>query len=78
MKHLSVAPIKGSLLALPTNSRLGWKGLPGTNSLAYNGKSVNYGRNKFHDTGPLTSKGLISSPLQCSQIIFVSEQPPPF
>jgi hypothetical protein len=25
----------GSLLALPTNIRLGWKGLPGTNALAY-------------------------------------------
>jgi hypothetical protein len=23
------------LLALPSNSRLGWKGLPGTNTLAY-------------------------------------------
>jgi len=41
------------LLALPTNTRLGWKGLPGTNTLAYY-KSVNYGRNKFYDTAPLT------------------------
>jgi hypothetical protein len=24
-----------SLVALPTNNRLGWKGLPGTNSQAY-------------------------------------------
>jgi hypothetical protein len=27
------------LLALPTNIRLGWKGLPGTNALAYYEKS---------------------------------------
>ncbi len=25
----------GRLLAVPTNTRLGWKGLPGTNTLAY-------------------------------------------
>jgi hypothetical protein len=29
------APLQGRLLALPTNIRLGWKGLPGTNALAY-------------------------------------------
>ncbi len=33
MKQLSGAPIQGGLLALPTNFRLDWKGLPGT--LAY-------------------------------------------
>ncbi len=31
--NLSGAPLKP--LALPTNIRLGWKGLPGTNTLAY-------------------------------------------
>ncbi len=31
MKHLSGA----TLLALPTNIRLGWKGLPGTNTPAF-------------------------------------------
>ncbi len=39
VKHLSDAPLKGRLLALPTNIRLGWKGLPGTNILAYYEKS---------------------------------------
>jgi hypothetical protein len=30
---------------LPANTRLGWKGLPGTNTLAYyKNQSVNYGR----------------------------------
>ncbi len=35
VKHLSGAPLYGNLLALPTNIRLGWKGLSGTNALAY-------------------------------------------
>jgi hypothetical protein len=32
------APLLGRILALPTNIRLGWKGLPGTNALAYSKK----------------------------------------
>jgi hypothetical protein len=35
VKHLSGAPLKGKLLTLPPNIRLGWKSLPGTNALAY-------------------------------------------
>ncbi len=35
VKHLSGAPLKGSLLALPTSNRLSFKGLPGANTLAY-------------------------------------------
>jgi len=35
VKHPSGAPLSGRLLASPTNSRLGWKGLAGTNTLAY-------------------------------------------
>ncbi len=35
VKHLSGAPLQGRLLTLPTNLRLGLKGLPGTNILAY-------------------------------------------
>jgi hypothetical protein len=35
VKHLSDGPLKGRLLALLINIRLGWKGLPGTNALAY-------------------------------------------
>jgi hypothetical protein len=34
---LSGAPLLGRLLASPTTIRLGWKGLPGTNTLAYYG-----------------------------------------
>ncbi len=33
------------------NTRLGRKGLPGTNTLAFM-ETVNYDRNKFYDTGP--------------------------
>ncbi len=29
------APLQGRILALPTNIRLGWKGLPGKNTIAY-------------------------------------------
>jgi len=29
------APLLGRLLVFPTNNRLDWKGLPGTNTLAY-------------------------------------------
>ncbi len=35
MKHLSGAPLNGKLLALPTNIRLDWKGLPFANAIAY-------------------------------------------
>ncbi len=35
MKHLSGAPLCSGLLALHTNTRLGWKSLQGTNALAY-------------------------------------------
>ncbi len=35
VKHLSGAPFYGRFLTLTTNIRLGWKGLPGTNALAY-------------------------------------------
>jgi hypothetical protein len=33
--YLTGAPLLGKLLALPKNIRLGWKGLSGTNTLAY-------------------------------------------
>jgi len=35
VKHLSGAPLKGRFLSLPSNNRLGWKGLPGANTLAH-------------------------------------------
>ncbi len=49
MKHLSGAPLQGRLLASLTNIRLGWRGLPGTNTLAY--YDINYDRKKFYSTG---------------------------
>jgi hypothetical protein len=39
------------LLALPTNIRLGWKGLPGINALALFKNFVNYVRKKFYRIG---------------------------
>ena len=38
VKPLSGAPLKGRPLSLPTNIRQGWRGLPGTNALAYSEK----------------------------------------
>ncbi len=35
VKHLSGAPLSDRLLAVSTNNRLGWKGLPGANALAH-------------------------------------------
>ncbi len=35
MKHLSGVPLKGRLLTLPSNTRLGWKSLQGRNTPAY-------------------------------------------
>jgi len=35
VKHLSGVPIKGRLLALPTNNRLGRKDLPEASTLGY-------------------------------------------
>jgi hypothetical protein len=39
VKHLSDAPLKVKLVALPANIRLSWKGLAGTIALAYYEKS---------------------------------------
>jgi hypothetical protein len=43
------------VVALPTNIKLGWKGLPGTSTSLLQ-KSVNYGCKKFYSTGPRTLK----------------------
>jgi hypothetical protein len=51
LKHLSGAPLWVRLLALPTNIRLDWKGLPGTNTLAYYKKIITYVRKKFYNIG---------------------------
>ncbi len=43
----------GRLLALPANIRLGRKGLPGTNTLAYLAQLVNYNCNFLYKSCPL-------------------------
>jgi hypothetical protein len=45
---------RNKLECLPLNTRLGWKGFPGTNTLAYYGNHElqPYSRNKFFDTCP--------------------------
>ncbi len=55
IKHISavINGFRNKLEHLYLNTRLGWKGLPGTNTLA-----VNYGRNKFYDTGPWRVKNV--------------------
>jgi hypothetical protein len=47
VKHFSGAPLYGRLLGSPTNIRLGWKGLPRTNALAYSATVVSYERKMF-------------------------------
>jgi hypothetical protein len=37
------APLQGGFLIFPTNNRLGWKGFPGSNTLACYKHLVNYG-----------------------------------
>jgi hypothetical protein len=51
VEHLK-GPSFRSALALFANIRLGWKGLPGTNTLAHYEKSVNYGCKKFYRIAP--------------------------
>jgi hypothetical protein len=42
-------------LAFLANIRLGWKGLPRTNTLAYD-ELINYGHKKFYKIGPRMEK----------------------
>jgi len=50
--HLSGIPLYSSLLVLPTNIRLGWKGLRGINTLGYyKEKFINYDLKKFNSIG---------------------------
>jgi hypothetical protein len=46
---LSGAPLQSRPLTLPTNNRLGWRGLPVTNTVDYFKKSVNYNCKKFYN-----------------------------
>ncbi len=52
VKHLSGAPLLGIILTLPTNIRLGCKGLLVTNTLAYYKHSYITGVNFFVTLGP--------------------------
>ncbi len=45
--YLSGAPLYGRLLTLPTIIRPGWKGLKGTNTLAYFAAAVGDEERKF-------------------------------
>jgi hypothetical protein len=55
-----VENLKGALLgkapASHANIILGWKGLPGTNTLTYYKKFVNFDCKKFYNIGPWWSK----------------------
>jgi hypothetical protein len=51
LKYLSSAPLSGRVLAFLTNSRLGWRGLPGTNTNSLR-KFVTSGCKKFYNIGP--------------------------
>ncbi len=48
MYRLLGLPLLVRLLALPSNIRLGRKGLPGTNALAYSGSLVSYEENNVY------------------------------
>ncbi len=51
VNHLSNEPLQGRLLALPTNIKLGQKGLTGTNTLTYYNKFVNKKCKKSYNIG---------------------------
>ncbi len=59
--HFLGAPLKGRLMALSTNIRLGWKDLPRTSALA------SYGRKKFYSIGPWMSLQATKLSLQASE-----------
>jgi hypothetical protein len=52
VKYLSHVSPKGKVLALPTNNRLDWKGLPEEKHPSLLRKFVNYGQKKFYNIGP--------------------------
>ncbi len=59
MKNHTDTPLLGRLLALPTNIRLSWKGLQGTNTLA------------FYKTSQLTAvRSFITLAPDMQQVIF--------
>jgi hypothetical protein len=46
-EYLSGETLWDRFLALPTNIRLGWKGLKGANTLAYRNLFINYDEKTF-------------------------------
>jgi len=66
------SPLEGSFLTLPTNIRLGWKILPGTNTLAYLKKLLIMGVKCFISSSPgvyvlklFSSSHAIQNKLEC-------------
>ncbi len=58
--------LKGSLMALPTNVRLVWKGLSGTNTLAYYGTRKLWTKMFYNKVTNFTSK------LECFHLVTLS------
>ncbi len=56
LKHLSSDPLQVMFLALPTNIRLNWKSLPGTNTVAYYEHSKITAVKSFITLGPSGGK----------------------
>ncbi len=52
VKHLAGAPIQGKPMDLPTNIRLGWKGLQGQKRSSLLQKFITYGRKMFMKSTP--------------------------
>jgi hypothetical protein len=67
VEHVIDAPLYGRLLALPTNIRLGWKGLTGTKTLAYYEHLQITDEKSFITLGPgrlrTKQQGLMSVPI---------------
>jgi hypothetical protein len=88
VQHLSGAQLYGRFLALPTNIRIGWKSMPGTNTPAYYKKFVAYSHTKIDNNGPKTEdetkvsknkelKSFISQASEvCLHLVFLPRQKP--
>jgi len=66
VEHLKGASLRWALASL-ANIRLSWKGLPGVNTLAYYGLSVNYWHKKFLTLYP-DNKVLLTPVLRAQNI----------
>jgi hypothetical protein len=67
VEYMKSSSLQGRLLALPSNIRLGWKGLQGTNTRSLLRTFVNYGLKKFYNIEPCLQE-LIVDFLQCPNI----------